>query len=57
MRRRIPKPFSEKSRKEQIAEARAAIERLQHPHNRFNPNCQQAICRWQDFLKSVGETS
>lgn len=48
------KPFSEMSRAEQIAEARASIERLQHPHNRYSTNCQDAVRRWQDWLRSVG---
>ena len=48
------KPFSEKSRDEKIAEARESIANLQHPHNRYNSNCQDAVRRWQDTLRSLG---
>lgn len=55
MRRKIPKPFSEKTRAEQIEEAKASIARLRHPHNRYSSNIYDAINRWNDFLQSVGE--
>lgn len=55
MRRKQPKPFSEMSKAEQIAEAKAAIDRLRHPHNRYQPNIYAAIDRWQTVLKERGE--
>jgi len=55
MAKRIPKPFSEMSKAEKIAEARGAIERLSHPHNRYNRSCQEAIQRWQKVLAELGE--
>ena len=55
MKRRIPKPFSEMSRSEKIAEAHAAIGRLSHPHNRYNQECQRAIQRWRQTLAELGE--
>lgn len=54
MRKSTRKPFSELSREDKIAEARASIYDLSHPHNRFNPNCQSAIRRWQDTLRELG---
>jgi hypothetical protein len=56
MRRQIKKPFSEMSRDEKIREARAAIERLSHPHNRYSQECQDAIKRWQETLRNLGAT-
>ena len=55
MRRRIPKPFSEKTLAEQVAEAKASIDRLRHPHNRYMPSVYQAIDRWNEFLTRHGE--
>jgi hypothetical protein len=58
MKRYIPKPFSKMTAAEKITEAKAAIERLSHPHNRDNRSCQEAIRRWQDTLKVLeGEPS
>lgn len=54
MKRKIPKPFSAMSRAEKIAEAHGAIARLSHPHNRYSAECQAAIRRWQDTLKTLG---
>lgn len=51
--RRIPKPFSEMSRAEKVAEAHAAIARLEHPHNRGDRECQKAIQRWQQVLTEL----
>lgn len=52
------KPFSEMKRDEQIAEARAAIARLRHPHNDqgFGPTVHAAIERWKATLKRLGAT-
>ena len=53
--RRIPKPFSEMSRAEKVAEAHAAIARLGHPHNRYDRECLKAIQRWRTTLMELGE--
>jgi hypothetical protein len=52
------KPFSEMTRDEQIAEARAAIARLRHPHNDhgYAPTVYAAIERWRATLKRLGAT-
>lgn len=54
MRRKIPKPFSELSRPQQIAVAQAAIERLSHPHNAGSRECYEAIRRWRETLARLG---
>lgn len=53
MRKKIPKPFSELSRTEKIADARAAIERLRHPHNFGSRECWAAVQHWQDTLSEL----
>jgi hypothetical protein len=50
MKRRIPKPYWEKS----IAEKIAALANLRHPHNRYNPACQKAAQGHQDTLRELG---
>jgi len=53
MTKRIPKPFSEMRPAAQLAEAYAAIARLNHPHNRYDRNCQEAIQRWQQTINRI----
>lgn len=57
-RNRIPKPFNELTRSEQIAECKAAIGRLRASINRNfdNRNLYDAIKRWNETLKRLGET-
>lgn len=53
MKRRIPKPFSELSKTEKLAAAKAAIERLSHPHNYGSRECLAAIERWRATLAEL----
>lgn len=53
MKRRIPKPFSELSRTEKLAEAHAAIQRLSHPHNYGSRECYAAIARWRETIRKL----
>ena len=51
--RKIPKPYSEKTTAEKIAEHEGAIERLAHPHNRYSTACQDAIRRHRESLAAL----
>ena len=60
MKRKIPKPFSELTRAEKIAEAQGAIARLERQltgTNRFGAygqSIREAIRRWQSALAELG---
>jgi hypothetical protein len=55
--KRIPKPWSEKTREEQIAEARGSIDRLRASINRNfdNRNIYDAIAGWEKTLARLEE--
>lgn len=53
MRKKVRKPFSEMSTIEKRREAEDAIARLSHPHNRYSPNCQEAIMRWRETIRKL----
>ena len=63
MKRKIQKPYWEKTRAEKIAEHEGAIERLSHPHNlnmatgyQAALNCRDAIRRHQESLDALLKT-